>query len=150
MLKIGLYQARYRLVDSGFNYIPPLSLGYLAAYARQRVEGVEFFAERNLERVIEQRPDLVGITYLTHSSRNATREARRLKEALGCPIIGGGLISPLSPRRCPRRWTWVSSGKGKPHLRISSPFTRRRDVSNRLHWPKCKGSATAMNRDKSA
>jgi len=113
MLKVGLYQARYRLCDTGFNYIPPLSLGYLAAYARQRVEGVEFFAERDLERVIEQRPGLVGITYLTHSSRNATREARRLKEALGCPIIGGGPHISTIPKALPQEMDVGVIGEGE-------------------------------------
>jgi hypothetical protein len=65
MLRVGLHAAKFGLADANFDYIPPLSLRYLAAYAERQVEGVEFFAERNLDRLIEQKPDLVGITSLT-------------------------------------------------------------------------------------
>jgi radical SAM superfamily enzyme YgiQ (UPF0313 family) len=90
MVKVGLYQANYRMLDSGWTYLPPLSLGYISAYVKKYVDGVEFILERDLDALIAHKPDLVCITYVTHSARHAGRMARRVKEALGCPVLGGG------------------------------------------------------------
>ena len=90
MMKVGLYQANYRNIDPGWMQVPPLSLGYLAAYAEKYVGGIEFIIDHRLDRIIESKPDIVGITYVTHSVRHAVKNAREIKDTLGCPVIAGG------------------------------------------------------------
>jgi len=94
-VKIALLAARYPGVENTWlrekwDALAPLGLGYLAAHARKRVEGVEFLIENATERVIDARPDLVGVSFVTMNSTYAAREARKIKEALGCPILAGG------------------------------------------------------------
>lgn len=68
----------------------PLGLGYLASFARKNVPGVEIFIERDLQRLIDARPDLVGLTFVTFNANYAARTARQIKDALGVPIMVGG------------------------------------------------------------
>lgn len=90
MIRVGFYLACYPEIDGLWSFLPPLGLGYLAAYTRERVPGVEFVVHRRLEDLIAARPDVVGVTYVTHNARFAAGEARKIKEALGCPVIAGG------------------------------------------------------------
>src|SRR6185295_3615761 len=90
-MKVGLYLACYPELIDTWNYnLPPLGLGYLAAYAKQYVGGVDFLIERDLDEIIAAKPDLVGITFVTYNASIAARQARRIKDALGCPVIVGG------------------------------------------------------------
>jgi len=90
-MKVGLTLACYpQLVDSWNYNLPPLGLGYLASYGRQYVPGVEFVIERSLDDLIAHKPDLVGITYVTYNASYAARQAERVKEELGVPVICGG------------------------------------------------------------
>lgn len=90
MVTVGLYIAIPPGLEQRWSPLPPLSFGYLAAYARARAGGAEFIVERDLERLIAARPQIVGISYATPSARHAAAQARRVKEALGCPVLAGG------------------------------------------------------------
>jgi radical SAM superfamily enzyme YgiQ (UPF0313 family) len=90
-MKAGLFQAHYPELNVGWNSaLAPLGLGYLAAYAHKYVPGVEVAIERDLEALIAAKPDLVGITVTTANASIAVRQARRIKDELGCPVICGG------------------------------------------------------------
>lgn len=90
-MRVGLYQAHFPQLDADRNYaLPPLGLGYLAAYARKQLSGVEVFIEHDLDALIAAKPDLVGITFVTANAWIAARQAAQVKEALGCPVIAGG------------------------------------------------------------
>lgn len=90
MIKVGLFLSVHPGLEDSWSYLPPLGLGYLSSFAKQNVEGVEVILERDLEALIAARPDLVGISFATHTARLAARQARRVKEALGCPVLCGG------------------------------------------------------------
>jgi len=90
MIKVGLYIAIAPDQEKSWSNLPPLGFGYLSAYTKANVPGVEFLVERNLDNLIAARPDLVGISFVTHTARLAVRQARRVKDALGCPVLCGG------------------------------------------------------------
>lgn len=90
MVKIGLSLACYPQTDETWSYIPPLGLGYLAAYVRAYAGGADFVVERRPHELIPHQPDFVGLTFVTFNYSYAVREARKIKEALGCPVICGG------------------------------------------------------------
>lgn len=90
MVKIGLALACYPQTDDTWSYVPPLGLGYLASYTRKYVDNVEFVVERRPEDLIEHKPDFVGLTFVTFNYSYAAREAKKIKETLGCPVVCGG------------------------------------------------------------
>lgn len=90
-MKIGLYLACYPELIDDWNYtLPPLGLGYLAAYASRYVGGVEFVIARDVDELIAAKPDLVGISFVTYNASVAARDARKVRQALGVPVICGG------------------------------------------------------------
>lgn len=90
MVKIGLAMCCYPQTDELWSYVPPLGLGYLKSYVDKYVNGVEIIIERRAEDLIQHNPDFCGLTFVTFNYTYAAREAAKLKEALGCPIICGG------------------------------------------------------------
>lgn len=90
MLKVGLFLAVHPGLEDTWSYVPPLGLGYLSSFAKQRVGNVEFIVERDVETLIAAKPDLVGISFCTHTALLAARQAKRIKEELGCPVLCGG------------------------------------------------------------
>ncbi len=89
--EVGRYHAGHPHLIDDWNYtLPPLGLGYLAAYASKYVGGIDFFIAREVQELIEAKPDLVGITYVTYNASIAALHARMVKEALGVPVICGG------------------------------------------------------------
>lgn len=90
MIKVGLYIAIYPGMEETWSNLPPLGLGYLSAYVKKYMSGVEFVVERNLEDLIAQKPDIVGFSFVTHTMRLAARQALQVKAALGCPVLCGG------------------------------------------------------------
>ncbi|MGC9326556.1 MAG: B12-binding domain-containing radical SAM protein [Candidatus Hinthialibacter sp.] len=89
-MKIGLSLACYPQTDETWSYIPPLGLGYLASYTNAFAGGAEFVVERRPADLIQHKPDFAGLTFVTFNYSYAVREARKIKDALGCPIICGG------------------------------------------------------------
>ncbi|MEN6627778.1 MAG: radical SAM protein [Candidatus Sumerlaeia bacterium] len=90
-MKIGLYLACYPELIDDWNYtLPPLGLGYLASYVKKYVGGVEFVIARDVDELIAARPDLVGISFVTYNASIAARHAKKIKEALGVPVLCGG------------------------------------------------------------
>lgn len=90
MVTIGLALACYPQTDETWSYVPPLGLGYLSAYTKKYVGGAEFIVERRPADLIPHKPDFVGLTFVTFNYTYAAREARKLKDELGCPVICGG------------------------------------------------------------
>ncbi len=90
MVKIGLALSCYPQTDSTWSYVPPLGLGYLASYTKLHAGNVEFVVERHPEDLIQHNPDFVGLTFVIFNYSLAVRQARKIKDALGCPVICGG------------------------------------------------------------
>ncbi len=113
-MKVGLYLACHPGVFDDWNYsLPPLGPAYLAAYARQKVAGVEFVVRRHLSDLIAEKPDLVGITFTTYSAGVAVQDARRIKDELGIPVICGGSHASTLPTILDPVWDCAVMGEGE-------------------------------------
>ena len=113
MVKIGLALCCYPQTDELWSYVPPLGLGYLSSYVKQYVGGVEFVVERRAEDLLPHRPDFIGLTFVTFNFTYAAREAQKLKEALGCPILCGGPHVSTLPSVLPRCFDVAILGEGE-------------------------------------
>ncbi len=96
-MKLGLTIAVDPDLDREWSLYQPLGLGYLSAYLRKYSPHVsEIVIERDLDRLIAHKPDIVGIGCVSYFYSVAQKYARRVKEALGCPVwIGGSHITAL-------------------------------------------------------
>lgn len=90
MIRVGFFLSIHPGFEDTWSYLPPLGFGYLSSYAKQHVGNVEIIVERDLDVLIAARPDLVGFSFCTQAARLAARQALRVKEALGCPVLCGG------------------------------------------------------------
>ncbi len=77
---------------------PPLGLGYLAAWLRERVEGVEVrVVDDGVEHEIDAfRPNVVGISAVSQNYGTAQRHAR-LAKTRGLPVVVGGVHISMLP-----------------------------------------------------
>ncbi|MDD5628645.1 MAG: radical SAM protein, partial [Elusimicrobia bacterium] len=74
----------------------PLGLGYLAAYARRRLEKADFVYAEGRDRILSAGPDVVGISTITENFRWAAQLCRELRKDFRGPIVlGGAHISAL-------------------------------------------------------
>jgi radical SAM superfamily enzyme YgiQ (UPF0313 family) len=96
-MKLGLTMAVNAEVDGEWSFNQPLGLGYIASYLKKYSPHIdEIIIERDIDTLLAQKPDIVGITTVSFSYSVAQRQARRVKEELGCPVwIGGPHISSL-------------------------------------------------------
>lgn len=113
---------------------PPLGLGYLAAYLRRAGHEVRIYSPMPYRPATERmfgelelfKPDLVGLTAVTHSFMVARRLAARAKERLKCMVIMGGphaTALPESTLRSVPQLDAVIRGEGEiPLLAIASRF----------------------------
>lgn len=88
-MKVALFQA----FNPSFRRARPLkslAFGYLAAYAWQRVEDLQILVTEDLQKLLEWKPDLVGMAAYSMYFHLAMKAARKIKEVLGAPIILGG------------------------------------------------------------
>ncbi len=79
---------------------PPLGLAYIASYIR-KYGGFEDIViidkEDHLKRLKKEKPDLIGISSLTHEFSKAKILASQIKEELETPLIIGGYHVSLLP-----------------------------------------------------
>ncbi|MBE7558364.1 radical SAM protein [bacterium] len=96
-MKIGLTIAVNPELDKEWSFHQPLGIGYISSYLRKYSPHVsEIVIERDLERLIAAKPDIVGIGCVSYAYSIARQYAQRVKEALGCPVwLGGPHITSL-------------------------------------------------------
>ncbi len=91
--------ALYRTNEPGRPYqvsMPPLGLGYIAAYVKKLCWFCEMAFFRKPQDLIDWRPDIVGISSATENFNDALNLASHIKEELGIPVwIGGTHITAL-------------------------------------------------------
>ena len=112
-MKIGLAIA----VNTDFedwSYYQPLGLAYIASYLRKYSPHVdEIVVERDIDKLIAHKPDIVGIGCVSYFYGVAQRYARQAREELGCPVwIGGPHISAL-PESFTRDFDVAVIGEGE-------------------------------------
>ena len=108
MIKVGLFLSIHPGLEDSWSNFPPLGLGYLFLLFQENRWQCSFIVERNLDELIAARPDLVGFSFATPAARLAARQARRVKEALGCPCSAAARTSPPCPRCSIPPSTWPS------------------------------------------
>jgi radical SAM superfamily enzyme YgiQ (UPF0313 family) len=91
--------------DKKDNYIVfPIGIGYIAAVLKQHsynvsvidltIEDVDY--DELKQRILDLKPDIIGLTAISHSYRQVKSLALYLRSFLSCPIILGGHLSTYS------------------------------------------------------
>ena len=95
----------HRSASSDFPYqksLPPLGLGYVAAYLKKRCWFAEVTYCHTTEEILSSRPDVVGISSASENFNEAIDTATRVKEAMNVPIFIGGVHISLLPLTLPK------------------------------------------------
>lgn len=111
-LKIAFYCARY---DFEPLTMSPLGLGYLAAFLLEQrlVEEADLRILDNLDEAVAFRPDLLGVSSVSHVIEDARAFAQECKERTGClTVLGGHHITSL-PRQLPPEFDLGVLGEGE-------------------------------------
>jgi len=93
--------------------LPPLGIGYLAAYAQHETAGHEFIFEPTYERLIEHKPELMAISSASENFCQAQDFAARAKEEMGIPVIAGGMHVTSLPHTLPEVFDAGCIGEGE-------------------------------------
>lgn len=112
-MKIGFYLAVVEERDDDWSVGPPLGLGYLSSYGKTYGSGFETVIRRDLDALIAEKPDIVGISCATYSFNVAKRAANRVKEELGVPCILGGTHITAMPEHFPQIFDAAVLGEGE-------------------------------------
>ena len=98
---------------SNFNKIEPSGLLYMASYLEKYLNFENVIIAEDVETLIREKPDLVGIsTYSTYIGR-AGEIANRVKEESGVPVIIGGPHVTLYPDYLPEHCDIGVIGEGE-------------------------------------
>ncbi len=103
--------------EADYQDLHPLCFGYLASYLRERVAGVEICVFSSVEDLIDAGPDLVGISAGSINFIMATDAARHIKEALGVPVMIGGVHITVLPHTLPAPFDLGIIGEGEETLK---------------------------------
>ncbi|MDA8161190.1 MAG: radical SAM protein [Desulfobacteraceae bacterium] len=95
-MKFGLILAT-DLSNPNVNSLPPIGLGCIAASIKRHLPEVEVVMRESPDDLIDERPDVIGISATTEYYYLAIRWAARFKEELGAPVIAGGIHISLLP-----------------------------------------------------
>ena len=83
------------------NSMPPLGVGYLSSYAKERCWFVETFFAQTPQDAIDLTPDLVGLSSATENFNDAIKTAEAIKKTLNIPIVIGGIHITSLPHTLP-------------------------------------------------
>ncbi|MGE3725960.1 MAG: cobalamin-dependent protein [Candidatus Sericytochromatia bacterium] len=115
-MKIGLF-APGNYSDPTIKYSgPSLGLGYIASSLKEKFSEIEeVFLELDAERLIERKPDLVGISAFTYAYGLAIKGSRHIRAKLGpdVPIILGGPHVSSLPENLDRSMDLGVIGEGE-------------------------------------
>jgi anaerobic magnesium-protoporphyrin IX monomethyl ester cyclase len=93
--------------------MPPLGIGYLLAVLKRRFPEHSFDFHMDPDALIDARPDLVCVSSATENFGHAQALARRVKEALGVPVIVGGMHITVLPHTLPECFDVGVIGEGE-------------------------------------
>ena len=94
-MKLALFRSHIHTRPYQFS-MPPLGLGYIASWVKKACWYCEIAFFQDLDKLIQWRPDIVGISSATENFSDAVSDAKRIKEELGVPVwIGGSHITVL-------------------------------------------------------
>jgi anaerobic magnesium-protoporphyrin IX monomethyl ester cyclase len=104
--KYKLHEENLRVVQKYFGMFPPLSLGWVAAIARQAGHEViiidartlNLSMEETLQRLKSFRPDIMGFMMTTYMFRDTLEWIRYLKKGIPVPVVVGGYNLRVYPK----------------------------------------------------
>ncbi len=96
--------------------LPPLGIGYLSSYVKRQCWFVETSFHHTVEELIAAKPDIIAVSSTTENFHHATELARQAKEALGVPVIGGGMHITSLPHTLPGVYDLGVVGEGEQTL----------------------------------
>lgn len=101
-----------------YGVIAPLAFGYLAAYLKEYLNFHDIFLEvDNLERVLAQSPDVIGLSSFTETFEDAIHYSRLIKQqSPKTPIILGGEHISALPESLPESIDVGVLGEGEETL----------------------------------
>lgn len=96
---------------------PPLGLAYIASYLKKYADfdNISILVKKSdmANSVIDQKPDVLGISAVTLEFDKAVKLAERVKESLGIPIIVGGPHITCIPSILPKSMDIGVVGEGE-------------------------------------
>ncbi len=118
-MKIGLTMAVFdEMYDSWAEMWQPGGIGYLASYLARHCPRAEVVVERDLDALIAERPDVIGLSATTYCYGFARDSALRVKDALGVPVLVGGPHVSLAPEHLGTMFDVAVLGEGEETLRL--------------------------------
>jgi radical SAM superfamily enzyme YgiQ (UPF0313 family) len=97
--------------------LKPLCFGYLASYLRKHVPEAGVAVFESIDDLIAARPDVVGFSATTTNFNLARDYAVRVKDALGVPVLLGGVHVSVLPHRLPEAFDVGVVGEGEETMR---------------------------------
>ena len=91
----------------------PLCFAYISAYLNTYSTGVEVIERNTVDELLNDRPDIVGISASTENFDLAVEAAERIREALGVPVIVGGVHISALPYTLPPVFSAGVIGEGE-------------------------------------
>lgn len=127
-MKLGLTMAVFEeMYDSWAEMWQPGGIGYLASYLAAYLPEVEVIVDRDLDGLIAQHPDIVGLSATTYCYGFARENARKIKESLGVPVLIGGPHITLAVEHLDPIFDVAVIGEGEETLReLLELFTARK------------------------
>lgn len=92
---------------------PALGLGYLAAFASERMDGLEFKYAETADEILAAQPDVVGISSVSENFDGARLLVSQIREVFDGPLILGGIHISTSPGSLPRECDVGVIGEGE-------------------------------------
>ena len=102
-MRFGLIIATKQMDNYDYNSLPVAGIGYLAGMIKKELPQVDVILDQDLDSMIGEKPDIVGISSVTENYHIAIEWAARVKEKLKVPVIIGGIhitLLPLSIKPC--------------------------------------------------
>jgi radical SAM superfamily enzyme YgiQ (UPF0313 family) len=96
--------------------LPPLGIGYLSAYAKQQCWFVETSFHHTVEELVAAKPDIIAVSATSENFTHATNLATQAKDALGKPVILGGMHITSIPHALPKVYDLGVVGEGEQTL----------------------------------
>jgi len=116
-MRLGLIQALDPEKTGIFDYeYPPLGLLYLAAYLKKNT-CVNIVLKQNVTDIIEESPDIIGISANSINFKEAISISEEIKKALNIPVIIGGPHITILPYSLPDSVDMGVIGEGEETLK---------------------------------
>lgn len=131
MKKICFYCANYEYEEFSFE---PLGIGYLASYLIEKkyCNESDILIVNNIDDAIKFKPDIVGISAVSHVFQDAINFAKTCKESFDCITIIGGYHISTSPYSLPLEFDIGVIGEGEETLADIVNLTQDGDINSKL------------------